>query len=321
VTDKVRKEVAKIGKRVADFQNVLDDPVTRELPTGTWCHLPFPCSHLPTCRREGPEHPLLDLPDLSRDQESEFHQQSIEELADVDPEHPGLTFVQRRALRALESGGLVVEEFVADELRDVEYPLHFIHATSLLQVLPTLEGCHPWQHMPFQWHDTILDKNGRAEQKRFVADGKSDPRPAFASTLAEAVRGPGTLMLYGPTLEQRLRELLDDAPKQKSEVRAILNQARFDLRQLVRAGVYHPDFRASFELVDVHRSLVEESHANGPDIHDDDNAQAAFQRLLNPRTRATTREKLGRQLDAYGEQCSETILALYRALSSTEPGT
>ena len=289
VTAKVRPQVAKIAAQIANLRNVLDDPMTRDLPTGTWCHTPFPCGYEQRCREEGPELPLLDLPDLTRDQESEFHQQGIEELTEIDVQQEGLSPVQRRALQAILSGQPVVESFVGEELCDVDYPLHFVEATSLLQVLPALEGSRPWQHVPFQWHDTIVDEQGGSRRLSYVGDGKTDPRPEFLATLADAVKGPGTLMLYGPSLEHRLRELLDDLPDQKPGVRALLNQPRFDLRQLVRAGVYHPGFHASFALISVYQGLVDEIDFGDAEIRNDDDAQATCQRLLNPRTRAAMR--------------------------------
>src|SRR5262249_46375244 len=63
VTAKVRAQAERVEQQIANFRNVLQDATTRELPTGTWCHVPFLCEHLPYCRSGGPEHPLLDLPD------------------------------------------------------------------------------------------------------------------------------------------------------------------------------------------------------------------------------------------------------------------
>lgn len=319
VTAKVRPQVTKVAAQIANLRNVLEDPMTRELPTGTWCHVPFQCAYEPMCRDEGPDLPLIDLPDLTREQESEFHQQGIEELSGIDSEQEGLSPVQQRALRAIRLDQPVVEPFVGEELCDVDYPLHFVEATSLLQVLPSLEGARPWQHVPFQWHDTIIDEQGTTRHLSYVGDGKTDPRPAFVSTLADAVRGAGTVMLYGPSLEHRLRELLEDLPEQKSEVRALLNQPRFDLRQLVRAGVYHPGFHASFGLISVYRGLVDEIDFEDAEIRDDDDAQAACQRLLNSRTRTATRQKLTADLDRYGVFCSDAIAAVFRALLAAAP--
>ena len=318
VSTKVRRQLDKTEEQVDALRNVLQDPVTQELPTGTWCEIPFPCGYLPRCRAEGPEHPLIDLPELSRDQETELHQHGIEDLTQVDAEEPGLSAVQRRAARALGSEDPIIESFVPKELRDVDYPLHFVIATSLLQVMPLYEDQKPWQHVPFLWCDAVVDKDGSVEYESFVADGKDDPRPEFARTLGAATEDAGTLMVFGANLEQRLRRLLDDANEHKSAVRALLNQPRFDLRQLVRAGVYHRDFRGSFGLVDVYTALVGGNHFDGLEIQSDEQAQAAYQKMMTPRTRATTRTKLQRQLEEFAKACADAVIAIYRALASHE---
>jgi hypothetical protein len=320
VTAKVRAQAERVEQQLADFRNILKDPSTLDLPTGTWCHVPFTCEHLERCRATGPEHPLLDLPDLTWEQESAFHQQGIEDLTQIDPEDEGLSLVQRRALRSIHSGSMVVEPFVGHELRDVDYPLHFVWATSFLQVLPVLENSYPWQHIPFLWHDLIVEEDGKTRHRSFVADGKGDPRPEFVRTLAEAVRGAGTLMVYGPALEQRLRELLEQGSEQKSDVRALLGQARFDLRQLVRVGVYHPEMRGSFRLDDVRRCLCDGLSEEDLSVQSDDDAQTAWQRLLNSRTRAATRQKVCAELEAWGKRCAESIHSIYESLLGTTQG-
>lgn len=314
VTDKVRGQTGKIGDQLANLRNHLNDPETREQPTGTWCHIPFPCSYQLACREQGPELPLLDLPELNREQETGLLEAGIENLGAVSVDQDGLSSMQQRAVRAIQSREMVIDAFVGSELRDVEFPLHFVDATSLLLVLPVLESSRPWQHVPFQWHTTTVDEDGNATNSSFVGDGKTDPRPEFINQLGQTVAGEGTMMLYGPSLEHRLRELLDDLPDQKADVRSVLNQARFDLRQLVKDGVYHPEFHTSFGLVSVHQALVNDSDFGDGEVLTHDDAQEACQRLMNSRTRAATRDKLIAQLNDYGQAWSGAIARLYRAL-------
>lgn len=312
VTEKVRNAAPKITDQITAFQNVLDDPLTLDLPTGTWCHTPFTCGYLPRCHAEGTEHPLVDFPDLTREQENALHQQGIEDITQIDAEQIELTAVQQRALQAVLDQQLVVEDFVGRELEDVEYPLHFLDIGSALQVLPTLPQMSPWQHLPFRWTDAVMNEDGRIDVVSFVGNGKDDPRAEFVRQLASHLDGQGTLMLWGEHAEQCLRELLDALPEQKSEIRQILSAARFDLQELVRAGVYHPDFRGSFALQVVHDTLT--GDATCPDLEADAEAVAAYDKMATPRTRATTRQKLADDLQAWGEARSHALSAVYRSL-------
>jgi len=314
VTDKVRGQLGKVSGNLTKLRALLDDEATRDLKTGTHCHIPFPCKYTPACREEESSQPLLDLPELSRDQEADLRDQGVHTFADLTVDLEGLNSIQQRAIRASRSGELVIEPFVGDELRDVEFPLYFVDTTSLLVVLPMLKSSRPWHYVPFQWHATILEEDGEVSSASFVSDGKADPRSEFVNHLAHLLADDGTVMLYGTSLEHRMRELMEDLPDCKPAIREVLNQARFDLRQLVKAGVYHPKFQASFELTSVHEALVSEVDLDGHEIRCGDDAQAACERLMNSRTRAATREKLTAQLAMYGQTRSEAVAGLYHAL-------
>ncbi|MEM7200019.1 MAG: DUF2779 domain-containing protein [Planctomycetota bacterium] len=323
VTKKVRKLLPRIEERIVTFRSLLEDPVTKDLPTGTWCNTPFPCGYLPSCRREGSKQPLLDLPDLTRDQERELHELGIEDLSAIPTKHPGLTLLQRRSLRSLQESQLIVEPFVGRELADLELPLHFIDLTCALQVLPAFTNTRPWQQIPFQWACTTVTSDGTRKNAAFTAANPEDARPAFLVSLAETIRaaGGGTVVVWGAAFEGRLRELLEDVPDHKAEARAVLNATRFDLRQQIHAGVYHADFRGSFEFRRVIESLVDDKAFAGLKIDSTHLASSAFQRLLNSRTRAATRTKLQTQLQELGQRRSEAMADLFAKLVDEQPAS
>ena len=318
VTDKIRKQLGRVGDQTERFQSILEDPSSLDLPIGTWCRVPFRCGYFAQCRAEATEQPLLELPELTRDQEREFHQAGIEDLSQLPDETEALTPLQQRAMRAIRQDTIVIEPFVQQELRDVEYPLHFVSVSTLLEVLPAFHNARPWHHIPFQWTDTIIAADGERESRSFLADGRTDPRSDFLSTLTEITKARGTLMTYGASVEQRIRDLLEDLPEQKTEARAVLHMAHFDLSQLVHAGVYHPGFAGSFDLLSVYGALVGGVNREGLDITDDHGASLAFRRLVNTRTRATTRKKLVTQLEAFGRWQSEVIADLYNSLLAVQ---
>lgn len=313
VTEKVRRRLPAVRRTLESFRALLDDPVTLDLPTGTWCHNPSRCAHLTRCLAEAPEHPLLELPELTPDQERTLHEEGIEELEGIDPKRPGLTLVQRRALRTLAEGKRRVEPFVPEEIAALPTPLHVVAEAGLLQVLPALRGARPWQSIPIAWARTIVGGDRPGEVDTFVAPKGDDPRAGFVRSLAEALEGPGTLVIYGEGCDGMLRELLDEVPAEKRLVRAILNKPFLDLQALIRAGVYDPAFRGSFTLERVHEALVGEP-APQLEIDDGDAADEAMRRLQNPRTRATTREKLSTALAEWLTWRASAIAAILEQL-------
>ena len=165
-TDKVRRQLEKVRNMIPSFRSLLLDESTLELPMGTWCTQPFICPYYDRCAAQATEHPLMELPDMTRRQEYALHEQAIEDVSQVDLEQPGLTLRQRRALRAVREGNLIVEPFVTEELSELEYPVHFVSIQYLLEVLPRYEGTRPWQALPYHWSDHVLHEDGSVEHQQ-----------------------------------------------------------------------------------------------------------------------------------------------------------
>ena len=317
VTDRARKQQKKVQDELKTFRALLQDPATMDLPTGTWCREPFPCVFLASCRGEGPDHPLMDLPELTRQQEQKLHEQGIVDLATLDPQTPGLSPVQGRCLRAVREGKPVFEEFVRRELlTELEFPLIFVHVEFLLEVLPRFVGTRPWQQIPYLFGAHLVHEDGKVEVKCHVAED-GDPRLGFVHALAAATRGEGMLMLFSNYFEARLRDMLEDLQGQqtaKSELRLLLNMPYLEMQHLVQAGVYHPGFRGIFDLEHVAPALL--GQAGDSAIESPQGAMQSYLKLTNSRTRANTKAKLREELLGYVRMRSEQMLKIYRLLTT-----
>lgn len=320
VTKKARKRKRRVPEFIENFNNVLEDETSLDLPTGTWCTQPISCGFLTLCRGHGPDHPLLDLPDLSPAQETTLHQQGIESITQVDPEHAALNLTQRRVLRAVQDDKLVVEKVVVEEFDTVIHPLCFIAPHMSLQVLPVFEQTRPWQHLPFLWSAHILHEDGRVETKSFLADGTKDPRSDFVVTMADCIDEVGTVFTFAPRLEVTLRQIMEDLPALKDDVKCLLQMDPIELDVLVRDGMYHPGMRGSYALENIFAAVTGQAvdpAAAGRGVHDEESSRVAFDKLMNSRTRATTRTKLRQELLAYAERRSSMMMQLFQALAGS----
>jgi len=319
-TARVRRHVPKIEGLLRAFGKALDDKASLAVPTGTWCRAPLPCPYLPRCMAEGPAHPLVELPNLTRSQVDALYQESVGDLAGVDAKKQGLTPIQRRVLSSVQNEQLVVEPRVFAELAECEYPLHFVWFESLLEVLPRYERSRPWQKIPFAWHRVVLKSKDKMEHAAFFADGKEDPRPRFVHTLLDATIGAHTVFFFPHDVEDRLRELVEDLTgEDKARARALLNSPFLELQALIRNGVYHPAFRGEFDLPTIHRSLVEEATYDDLEITSADAAGAALRKIANTRTRAATRTKLQEAVSAWMRRQAEAMHAIWQRLQHERP--
>ncbi|MEZ5967341.1 MAG: DUF2779 domain-containing protein [Planctomycetota bacterium] len=319
-TARVRRHIGKIEGMLRSFGRALDDKNSLELPTGTWCRAPLTCPYLPRCMREGPRHPLVELPNLTRSQVDALHQGAIEDLSQVDVEQQGLTPLQRRVLVSVQSDKLVVEPRVFAELAECEYPMHFVWIESLLEVLPRFERSRPWQKIPFAWHRIVLKAEDKIEHASYFADGKEDPRARFVHTMLDATIGAHTVFFFPHDVEDRLRELVEDLTgEDKARARALLNSPFLEMQALARNGIYHPDFRGEFDLATMYLALVEGATYDDLEVASADAAGAALRKIANTRTRAATRAKLQEGVSAWMRRQAEAMFAIWQRLQSERP--
>lgn len=318
VTKKARKRKRRIPDLIENFQIVLNDKSTLDLPTGTWCINPIPCGYLPQCGKATPTNSLIELPGLTSTQESRLHQLGVETIEQIDPARVELSKPQSRALRAVLDDAWVIEPIIAEEFDTVVFPLCFAAVNFALQVLPQSEQSRPWQHTPYQWSAHILHEDGKLEHREYLVKGAKDPRTEFVASLLDCIDDVGTVITWSKRLEPCLRKIMEDLPKLKEEAKALLHMDPLALNTLVREGVYHSDFQGSFELGAVHSALTGKPRpkAKAKNINDDEDARAAFEKLSNSRTRASTRTELGKQLSQYCAARSTEILEVYQALKA-----
>jgi hypothetical protein len=312
---RVRRHVGKIESMLKTFQQTLDDDSTLELPTGSWCRAPLNCPYLSRCAGEGPDYPLVELPNLSRSQVDGMHQEAIEEIQSLDAERPGLTPIQRRVVRAVQSEALTVEPRVFHELAECSYPMHFVWFENLLEVMPRFAHTRPWQKIPFAWHRILLKGEGKPEHASFITDGKEDTRAKFVHTLLDATIGAHTLFFFPHDVEDRLRELVEDLTgEDKARARALLNSPFLEMQALLRNGTYHPEFHGEFDLPTLATALVKGIKYDDLDIQNADQCGAAIRKIANTRTRAATRTKLQESLGEWMRRQAEAMHGIWLRL-------
>lgn len=326
VTRRARRLLPRVADQIETFASVLADESTLELPTGTWCKNPLPCPFLARCTKQGPAHPLVELPQLNQQLERRFHEDAVESITQLDPQDEGLTQQQRRVVRAIALKGLVVEPFVPEELQDVDWPLCFVHIGWHLEPLPRLPKTKPWLKLPFAWSVHRIGQTGYVASQSFVSATADDPRRPVLESLVKELADAGTVVVYGNGHDERLRALLDLDPELKPKLRSLLQAPLLEIGSLIQHGVYHPDFDGRFEMPTVHTVLAEAlSHLERPpiaelidaselEIHDDEEASRAYAKIIAKRTRTTTRDKLGAEIDKWAKRSSAVLYDLWRLL-------
>jgi len=319
VTTKVQKQAGLVRRRLAHFRHAIDDDKVLQLPMGTYCTAPFPCPYVAHCSKDvTAEHPLRELPELTRSVEADLHKQGIRTIDQLDAEREGLTFRQKRTVACVKKGEPIVEPFVREELRQCQQPLHFLAMAGVTDPLPRFDGQRPWRQIPYAWAATTLHADGRVENAHFVHVERTDPRTDFVTTLAKHLEVGGTIICWDAEPIEEMRALLDDLPAAKAAVRAVLGRPHVDLMQLFDAGVFHPELRSHADLRASVATWLGDRSGDDLPVFGEDPLRAVLNKAATPRIRSTTRDKLAAEVKASVVWASARLLDLYRKFAEVE---
>jgi len=315
VTERVRDQLPKTAKMVQAYRQQLHDDSALQFPTGTFCSSPFPCPHLLNCAQEEPEHPLRMLPELSRKLESELHERGINDLAEVDAADVELTFRQRQTLKAIKQDKFIVGPFVAEELKQVDYPLHFMAIAGATDVIPRFVGMRPWQQTPYAWAVQTLHEDQSSSSATFAFVDRGDPRPEFIRSLSKQLNNSGMIACWDCESLSLIRDLLESLPSEKQAVRAILSRPQLDMARLFESGLYHPSLQPRRTLASMARligaGLTGHDGSEELTIHDANSSYAALRKAWKPRVRATTKDKIAADVQTWLSWQAGVLVALH----------
>jgi predicted RecB family nuclease len=197
-----------------------------------------------------------------------------------------------------------------DELKGLKYPLYYMDFETVNPAVPRFAGMRPYDQIPFQWSLHLQRQPGEApEHFEFLATDKSDPCPAFISSLCKALGDRGSVVVYHQQFEmQRLSELALWLPEFSARINKIQRRL-WDLLPIVRNHVYHPAFGGSYSLKSVLPALVPEMTYEGMEVADGRAAGLAWESLISGEGGGAERQQKRRALLDY---CCQDTLGLVK---------
>jgi hypothetical protein len=130
--------------------------------------------------------------------------------------------------------------------------------------IPLVVGVRPYEQVPFQFSLHMVSHDGAPfEHHDFLADGESDPRPAFLARLCAVIGGKGSVVVYNKAFElARLREC-QVVYSEYADLVASIEGRIIDLLEPFRSfAYYHGDQEGSCSIKAVMPALVGQSYKN-----------------------------------------------------------
>jgi len=315
VTDAVEARQASVGAQVTAMHAV-SDGTEPQIEPGMHCRRRRPCDFWRHCTQDKERDWIFNLPRLTRKQHDSLVELGVERIADIPSDFP-LQRPQENARDAYGDTGDWVCRRLDEALEGSGPPAAYLDFETASPAVPIYAGTRPFQILPFQWSLHREDAAGGLHHASFLAEGDVDPRRTFAESLVAALcAGSEPIFVYS-AFESRVLENLaaafPDLRKQLIAVRARL----VDLLPIVRNGVYHVGFGASFSIKHVAPALAPGFGYDDLDgVSEGGVAAATFQRIVELGPSSAAARDLRDQLLAYCAHDTLALVEILRALRS-----
>jgi predicted RecB family nuclease len=313
VNELVQEFLPEIPINLENFRVMLSKPQIPDIAVGKQCNSPHDCAFYGYCHKNLPEHYIMQLPRISETLLASLRSKGIDDIKNIPATFPGLNITQRLVRDCVVNNVCQIDDTISEELKLLVYPIHFLDFETFNPALPIYMGTHPYQLIPFQWSDHIMEKNGTLRHEEYLHDGFDDPRRSLAINLLNTLGTEGSIVVYSSFELSRIREMAKVLPDLSDGLLSLENRI-VDLLALVRKYCYHPEFHGSFSIKSVLPALVPDLGYDDLEIQEGGIASLAYTEIIQPNTLPARRAFLRQSLLAYCSRDTEAEVSLYKVL-------
>ena len=313
-----RAQVPRLLDRVSRMRDVLRSLEEPVVAIGPQCRKPYRCPYFGHCHSDVSPHHISRLPRLTPKIYQALVQADVVDIREIPDGFEGLNDMQIRVHRAAKSGVAFMHPDLHAQLRAIRYPVHFLDFETCNPALPVIPGTHPFQQVPFQWSDHVLEANGDVRHSEYLHPDRTDPRPPLANALIEALEDGGSIVVYSGFEGRVIRGLAGEFPGLAPRLLPLTDRL-VDLHRLILDGYYHPEFHGSFSIKNVLPVLVDGLGYDDLEIREGSQAALAFISMTDPEVPASERAQLREGLSAYCKRDTEAMLRLFQVLTKERP--
>lgn len=315
----VTAEVAAFSRGIEDHVSQMGKAIRAakcpDIQIGKQCDSPYTCPLRDNCWSFLPPQNVLDLFDDKKGRGWDLLKRGVLRLAEIPPDYSLSAKQEIQRATAITGKPHVKPIQIQSFLNNLEYPLHFLDFETFSTAIPLIDGTSPYQQIPFQFSLHIVRKAGeKPEHRRFLAEGRNDPRAEFMRELKSSVEPSGSIVVFHASFEKlRLKECAEVLSEYASWVTAI-NGRIVDLLNPFKAfNFYHPDQCGSASMKLVLPALTGKDYA-GLEIQEGAAASREFLRVTFGDVGESERKRVRRALELYCGQDTEGMVWVLDAL-------
>jgi CRISPR/Cas system-associated exonuclease Cas4 (RecB family) len=232
------------------------------------------------CLGRGVEHPVIEVPRLSKVQFNQLQAFGVLDARNIPAKVP-LTDPQRRVVNSVKSGKVHLDrKSLALLLDQVAWPCHYLDFETVKSAIPFWPEVGPHEQVPTQFSLHVM--HGPEEvvvHHEYLARHTDSSTREFAETMLSLLGKQGSIVVYHKSFEKSVMNHLAKRHEDlKSEIDAVIERL-FDLEDLFKEAIWHPDFRGKTSIKKTLPALVPDMKYDEFAISNGDDAIAAFVRM------------------------------------------
>jgi hypothetical protein len=274
ITDEVLVASEGIQDRIQSMVEAIALRECPEMPVGSFCSSPYDCP-VTICWKELPENNIFSLYQGGKKCFDLFYA-GIRHLCEI-PDDYKLNASQKIQKSCDISGKPHINKAaIKDFLTTIKSPIHYLDFETINPAVPLFDGTRPYQKIPFQFSLHIVGENGGIKHYGYLAEGTSDPRPAFLTELKNHIGPTGSIVTYNQSFEEGiLRDLASAFPEYNDWVSQVCDRMVDLLEPFRNFYYYNPGQNGSASIKSVLPAITGKGYDILP-IADGDSASRAF---------------------------------------------
>ncbi len=300
ISAQVEAVYGEIPAKIDEIFKTIAQKVSPVITIGMHCLQPYECPLKSYCWAFLPKRSIFTLYYLGKEKKFELLKQGIKTIEDLPADYE-LTDKQQIQKRVITDNSVHVDHGeIAAFLQTLQYPLYYLDFETFSPAIPLYDGTRPYQRIPFQYSlHVVKEPGGAIEHCSFLADGVSDPRQAFLSSLKAVMGTKGSVVVYNQMFEEGvLKELAEAFPEHGTWIQPVINRM-VDLLMPFRAFHYHhPDQNGSASLKNVLPVLTGQTYKD-MNIQEGDEASRTFVETFIKGTSTKDKATVRKDLEDY----------------------
>ena len=314
VTDEVDDLLSSVEDNLDRMQEVIRLDDCPEVAIGPHCNNPYTCPLHDLCWPLLPDHNVFTLARIGA-KAFKLVERGITAIRHL-PESFNLSPTQQIQHQAVVTGEPHIDKAaITSFLKRLKYPLHYLDFETFAPAIPLFDGTGPFEAVPFQFSLHVQQAPGAEPRHHmFLADGTSDPRPAFIERLRAALGDQGSVVVYNAAFEKGvLSRCADLLPEFGPWVGSVKHRVVDLLTPFKSFSYYHPDQRGSASIKQVMPAVTGRGY-DELDIQEGATASMEYVRVTFGDVPEAERQRVRRQLEVYCGRDTEGMVWIVDAL-------